>query len=71
MLSTCTEPGCKTLVFGSGACLVHEPRQSREFVRGRPFARPPMANGTSLAPGATSARTRFLDQSQAIALTRS
>jgi hypothetical protein len=37
MLSTCTEPGCNTLVFGVGACLEHEARLTREFVRGRPF----------------------------------
>jgi hypothetical protein len=40
MLATCTEPGCRTLVFGGGACLAHDHRQMREFVRGRPFVQP-------------------------------
>lgn len=36
MLTTCSEPGCATLVMG-GRCLEHERRPSRSFVRGRPF----------------------------------
>jgi hypothetical protein len=35
MLTTCSEPGCATLVMG-GRCLEHERRPSRVFVRGRP-----------------------------------
>ena len=38
MLTTCTEPGCTTLVMG-GRCVEHEPLQTRAFVRGRPFVR--------------------------------
>jgi hypothetical protein len=37
MLTTCSEPGCATLVMG-GRCLEHERRSTRIFVRGRPFA---------------------------------
>lgn len=37
MLTTCSEPGCATLVMG-GRCLEHESPQARAFVRGRPFA---------------------------------
>lgn len=39
MLSLCSEPGCTTIVFGVGPCLVHERRAAREFIRGRPYAR--------------------------------
>jgi hypothetical protein len=37
MLTTCSEPGCTTLVMG-GRCLEHETPPTRIFVRGRPFA---------------------------------
>lgn len=37
MLTTCSEPGCATIVMG-GRCLEHQRRPSRAFVRGRPFA---------------------------------
>ena len=37
MLTTCSEPGCTTLVMG-GRCLEHEKAPTRIFVRGRPFA---------------------------------
>ena len=37
MLTTCSEPGCETLVMG-GRCLEHESRPARAFVRGRPYA---------------------------------
>jgi hypothetical protein len=36
MLTTCSEPGCVTLVMG-GRCLEHERRPTRAFVRGRPY----------------------------------
>jgi hypothetical protein len=36
MLTTCSEPGCATLVMG-GRCLEHERGPARVFVRGRPF----------------------------------
>jgi hypothetical protein len=36
MLTTCSEPGCATIVMG-GRCLEHERRPRRVFVRGRPF----------------------------------
>jgi hypothetical protein len=36
MLTTCSEPGCATIVMG-GRCLEHERRPRRTFVRGRPF----------------------------------
>ena len=36
MLTTCSEPGCATIVMG-GRCLEHERRPKRTFVRGRPF----------------------------------
>jgi hypothetical protein len=39
MLSTCTEPGCRTLVYGIGFCLAHERPSRQVFVRGRPFQR--------------------------------
>lgn len=37
MLTTCSEPGCATLVMG-GRCIEHERQPARTFVRGRPFA---------------------------------
>jgi hypothetical protein len=38
MLSICSEPSCTTLVMGDGLCVAHESRQTRVFVRGRPYA---------------------------------
>ena len=43
MLTTCSEPGCATLVMG-GRCLEHERASTRIFVRGRPFAAAPVAD---------------------------
>lgn len=40
MLTTCSEPGCATLVMG-GRCLAHDKAPTRIFVRGRPFAAGP------------------------------
>jgi hypothetical protein len=40
MLTTCSEPGCATLVMG-GRCLEHERRPTRVFVRGRPLVGAP------------------------------
>ncbi|MGH3132976.1 MAG: hypothetical protein ACRDNY_04405 [Gaiellaceae bacterium] len=39
MLTTCSEPGCSTLVMG-GRCIEHERPQMRVFVRGRPYVAP-------------------------------
>lgn len=36
MLTTCSEPGCATLVMG-GRCIEHERPATRVFVRGRPL----------------------------------
>lgn len=36
MLTTCSEPGCTTIVLG-GRCIDHERPQLKTFVRGRPF----------------------------------
>jgi hypothetical protein len=36
MLTTCSEPGCVTLVLG-GRCIEHEQVPTRVFVRGRPL----------------------------------
>lgn len=36
MLTTCSEPGCATLVMG-GRCIEHEKPPTRVFVRGRPL----------------------------------
>ena len=36
MLTTCSEPGCATLVMG-GRCIEHEQVTTRVFVRGRPL----------------------------------
>jgi hypothetical protein len=71
MLSTCTEPSCKTIVFGSGPCLEHEQRPTRTFVRGRPFIRPWIEGGVDAVQLAADARTRLSDGASAIALTRS
>jgi hypothetical protein len=38
MLTTCSEPGCTTLVMG-GRCIEHDHPASRVFVRGRPLTR--------------------------------
>jgi hypothetical protein len=48
MLTTCSEPGCATLVMG-GRCLEHERASTRIFVRGRPFAAAPVADVTGHA----------------------
>jgi hypothetical protein len=45
MLSSCTEPGCTTFVYGVGACLAHQSRQTRVYIRGRPFV--PFVAGVS------------------------
>jgi hypothetical protein len=42
MLTTCSEPGCATLVLG-GYCVEHERRPVGTYVRGRPH--PPAARG--------------------------
>jgi hypothetical protein len=39
MLTTCSEPGCATLVLG-GRCIEHERPATRVFVRGRPLVGP-------------------------------
>jgi hypothetical protein len=36
MLTTCSEPGCATLVMG-GRCIEHDQVPTRVFVRGRPL----------------------------------
>jgi hypothetical protein len=50
MLTTCSEPGCATLVMG-GRCIEHERRPTRVFVRGRPLA----ASARTGASGHTAA----------------
>jgi hypothetical protein len=37
MLTTCSAPGCETIVMGSGRCVRHESHVARVFLRGRPF----------------------------------
>ncbi len=37
MLTTCSEPGCTTMVMGGGRCLEHDSHPVRSFPRGRPF----------------------------------
>ncbi len=41
MLTTCSAPGCRTLVMGGGRCVSHEPHLMRGFIRGRPFLSAP------------------------------
>lgn len=48
MLTTCSEPGCATLVMG-GRCLEHERGSTRIFVRGRPFAATPATDAAGHA----------------------
>lgn len=62
MLTTCSEPGCATLVMG-GRCLAHEKAPTRIFVRGRPFAAAPETEvaGHALTTGAASMPVRSFD----------
>jgi hypothetical protein len=62
MLTTCSEPGCATLVLG-GRCVEHERRPTRSFVRGRPFAASPLteAAGSSTGTFATTVPERTLE----------
>ena len=46
MLTTCSEPGCATLVMG-GRCIEHDEIPTRVFVRGRPLVRPQRRTGAS------------------------
>jgi len=39
IVTQCTALGCETLTMGP-MCIEHEQQLEREFVRGRPFARP-------------------------------
>lgn len=48
MLTTCSEPGCVTLVMG-GRCLEHQRGPTRIFVRGRPFAAAPTTDAAGHA----------------------
>jgi hypothetical protein len=41
MLTSCSEPGCETVVMDGGLCLAHESRVVRVFPRGRPFVPAP------------------------------
>ena len=52
MLTTCSVPGCSTLVMG-GRCLEHEALPSRVFVRGRPFVSGAQTLATSHVAGGT------------------
>jgi hypothetical protein len=62
MLTTCSEPGCATLVMG-GRCLDHERASTRIFVRGRPFAATPVtdATGHAVTKVATAPPVRSLE----------
>jgi hypothetical protein len=63
MLTTCSEPGCSTLVMG-GRCLEHEQITTRVFVRGRPLIATPLRTGAGLVGArtfATSGTARTLD----------
>jgi hypothetical protein len=71
MLTTCSEPGCATLVMG-GRCIEHETPAARIFVRGRPFATAPAAGaagGEAFSTVAT-APVRTLTLHDSIALPR-
>jgi hypothetical protein len=66
MLTTCSEPGCATLVMG-GRCLEHDTRATRVFVRGRPFAGAPhivVGSGVGIATFAASGVASTLDASR-------
>jgi hypothetical protein len=61
MLTTCSEPGCETLVMG-GRCLEHDQRPARVFVRGRPLVAAPRrvrgyGHGVATLAAAGTART--------------
>jgi hypothetical protein len=64
MLTTCSEPGCATLVMG-GRCIEHEQVTTRVFVRGRPLvAAPPRVDevvGHGAATLATNGATRTVE----------
>jgi hypothetical protein len=67
MLTTCSEPGCTTLVMG-GRCLEHERHPTRVFVRGRPLVAAPRTDATGYAEGplaVTRAIPTFDRQSEA------
>jgi hypothetical protein len=63
MLTTCSEPGCVTLVMG-GRCIEHEQVSTRVFVRGRPLVAVPRGVVTTYGAArtfATSGVARTLD----------
>jgi hypothetical protein len=63
MLTTCSEPGCATLVMG-GRCIEHDQIQTRVFVRGRPVITARTAARAQSLPArtfATSGVARTLD----------
>jgi hypothetical protein len=55
MLTTCSDPGCETLVLGGGRCIEHELRQSRVFDRGRAFVATVGGGQASVRGGASFA----------------
>jgi hypothetical protein len=63
MLSSCTEPGCATLVLGVGTCLAHQTTSTQQFARGRPFIHPSApveaVTGALSVPPATPAALPF------------
>jgi hypothetical protein len=63
MLTTCSEPGCATLVMG-GRCIEHEQVPTRVFVRGRPLVaarRRVVGDGHGLEALARSGVAKTLD----------
>jgi hypothetical protein len=73
MLTTCSEPGCATLVMG-GRCLEHERRPVRAFVRGRPFdareADASTPSGYGVATLAVTGAASTLDVAEPVDLAR-
>ena len=71
MLTTCSEPGCATLVMG-GRCLAHDKAPTRNFVRGRPFAAAPETevSGHSLTVASVPVRPLELHNTGGFALPR-
>jgi len=58
ILRTCADPGCSTLCMGF-FCIAHDRKETRTFVRGRPFLRQAAAAQTTLTAAlAPRPRTR-------------
>jgi hypothetical protein len=62
ILRTCADPACSTLGMGF-FCIAHDHRETRTFVRGRPFTRAASTKAPAVAlpsPRSTTPRRKAL-----------